>query len=68
MDVEKRLEILSRYIEPGLCSDGFDRAEIRLLLDQGYLRSGFTPEFRTTLKTTEMGRVYLRSYGRRVRE
>lgn len=52
------------YCRKGRVRDaGHDADVIRQLLDLGYLRSGITPELEETLRTTDDGLVYLRSYG-----
>lgn len=63
MNVEEDLEVLSYYVNPNYTSYRFNTEAVQRLKRVGYLRSGLTPEFRETLKTTGMGRVYLKSYG-----
>lgn len=61
--LEERVAVLSRYVEPGLRAGDLDQSTVEHLLLCGYLRSGITLDFQETLKTTGMGRIYLRSYG-----
>lgn len=63
MSVEEKIEILSYYVEPGVRSDRFGDELIRTVKILGYLGSSLTPEFREIPRTTDMGSVYLRSYG-----
>lgn len=68
MTVDEELEILSYYLKPGLHSDRFSEDTIQTLKDAGYLGCGITIELEETLRTMDMGRVYMRSYGMAVPE
>lgn len=66
IDDETRVEILRYYLPGRVCDPAHDRCTIRYLKDCGYLRSGITPELEETLKTTDLGRICLQSYGIRI--
>lgn len=63
MTVDEELRILSYYMKPGLHSDLFSEDTIQTLKDAGYLGCGITLNLEETLKTTQMGRMYMSSYG-----
>lgn len=69
MDEEQvmRIDILKYYVKGRTYNPSHDKRVIRQLKDLGYLRCGITPEIHETLKTTDDGLVYLRSYGVHVR-
>lgn len=58
-----RIDILRYYVKGQVRNPNHDRYVIRQLKDLCYLRSGITPEIQETLRTTDLGLIYLRSYG-----
>lgn len=64
---EERQRILLYYMDGRIRDESHDKSVIRQLKNQGYLRCGITPSLQETIKTTDNGLIYLRSYGYRVK-